>query len=98
MVDRQEVEALVREIEEGCREHSCTPHDMSLDVEGDTLLALCRAWLALEAAREDAERYRWLRQMIYDERIITAPDNQAAMLYGDKLDAAVDSAREARNG
>ena len=52
MVDRQEVEALVREIEEGCREHSCTPHDMSLDVEGDTLAALCRAWLALEDAPE----------------------------------------------
>ena len=50
MVDRQEVEALVREIEEGCREHSCTPHDMSLDVEGDTLLALCRAWLAVQDA------------------------------------------------
>ena len=50
MVDRQEVEALVREIEEGCREHSCTPHDMSLDVEGDILLALCRAWMALDGA------------------------------------------------
>ncbi len=49
MVERQEVEALVREIEEGCREHSCTPHDMSLDVEADTLAALCRAWLALDA-------------------------------------------------
>lgn len=49
MVERQEVEELVREIEEGCREHSCTPHDMSLDVEGDTLAALCRAWLAVDA-------------------------------------------------
>ncbi len=52
MVERQEVEALVREIEEGCREHSCTPHDMSLDVEGDTLAALCRAWLAVQDAPE----------------------------------------------
>lgn len=50
MVERQEVEALVREIEEGCREHSCTPHDMSIDVECDTLAALCRAWLAVQDA------------------------------------------------
>jgi len=60
--------------------------------------ALIEAAATLEAAREDAERYRWLRQMIYDERIITAQDNQAAMLCGDKLDAAIDAAREARNG
>ena len=56
MIERQEVEALVREIEEGCREHSCTPHNMSLDVEGDILLALCRAWLAVDSGQVETVR------------------------------------------
>ena len=38
----------------------------------------------------DADRYRWLRQMIYDERIIIGSDR---MLHGEKLDAAIDAAR-----
>lgn len=50
MVDDAVVLGLLWEIEEGCREHSCTPHDMSLDVEGDTLLELCRTWLAVQEA------------------------------------------------
>ena len=50
MLDDAVVLGLLWEIEEGCREHSCTPHDMSLDVEGDTLLELCRAWLAVQDA------------------------------------------------
>lgn len=40
----------------------------------------------------DAARYRWLRQMIYDDRIIVAADR---MLHGDALDAAIDAARAA---
>jgi hypothetical protein len=40
----------------------------------------------------DAERYRWLRQMIYDERIIAAPNPQASMLHGERLDQALDAA------
>ena len=39
--------------------------------------------------RRDAERYRWLRGMIYDDRIIVAADR---MLHGEALDAAVDAA------
>lgn len=50
MVDDAVVLGLLWEIEEGCSAHSCTPRDMSLDVEGDTLAALCRAWLAADGA------------------------------------------------
>lgn len=48
MLDDAVVLGLLWEIEEWCREHSCTPHNMSLDVEGDTLLELCRTWLAVD--------------------------------------------------
>ena len=40
-------------------------------------------------AQQDVERYRWLRQMIFDDSIIVAPDR---MLHGDALDAAIDAA------
>ena len=39
----------------------------------------------------DAARYRWLRAMIYDDRIIVAPDR---MLNGYALDEAIDDALE----
>jgi hypothetical protein len=39
----------------------------------------------------DAARYRWLRGMIYDDRIIVAPDS---MLCGPALDAAIDAAMQ----
>ena len=44
-----------------------------------------------EALRRDAERYRWLRGMIYDDRIIVSADT---MLYGEALDAAIDAAMQ----
>jgi hypothetical protein len=44
-----------------------------------------------DALKADAERYRWLRQMIFDDRIIVSA---ARMLHGDLLDEAVDAARE----
>lgn len=43
-------------------------------------------------AYTDALRYRWLRGMIFDDRIIVASDR---MLHGDKLDAAIDAAMSA---
>jgi hypothetical protein len=43
------------------------------------------------ALREDAERYRWLRQMVFDDRIIPSPDR---MLHGEELDSAIDAARK----
>ena len=46
----------------------------------------------LAALRADAMRYRWLRQMIYDDRIIVAPDR---MLHGPELDAAIDAMQAA---
>ena len=49
----------------------------------------------LETARQDVERYRWLRQMIFDDSIIVAPDR---MLHGDALDAAIDAAIRALEG
>ena len=36
-----------------------------------------------ERLRRDADRYRWLRDMIYDDRIIVAADR---MLNGEALD------------
>ena len=42
-----------------------------------------------ERLRRDADRYRWLRDMIYDDRIIVAADR---MLNGEALDVAVDAA------
>ena len=42
-----------------------------------------------ERLRRDAYRYRWLRDMIYDDRIIVAADR---MLNGEALDVAVDAA------
>lgn len=50
-----------------------------------------RGWLLdeVEALRRDARRYRWLRNMIYDDRIIVAADR---MLHGEALDAAIDAA------
>lgn len=40
--------------------------------------------------REDVLRYRWIRQMIFDDRIIVEPDR---MLHGEALDKAIDHAR-----
>lgn len=48
-----------------------------------------------ERYRRDAERYRWLRQMIYDDRIIVDPDR---MLSGVALDAAIDTAMQGGEG
>ena len=45
-------------------------------------------------AYTDALRYRWLRGMIFDDRIIVASDR---MLHGDKLDAAIDAAMSAQS-
>lgn len=55
MVDRQEVEALL-EVVRGGTEHVCArlgvaPGHTVYAVEVDTLAALCRAWLALDAPK-----------------------------------------------
>ena len=42
-----------------------------------------------ERLRRDAKRYRWLRDMIYDDRVIVSADR---MLNGEALDVAVDAA------
>lgn len=42
-----------------------------------------------ERLRVDAERYRWLWSMIFDDSIIVARDR---MLHGDELDTAIDAA------
>jgi len=44
------VEALLRNIELTADEHKCQPADVTFEVEGDTLYALCRRWLAVEDA------------------------------------------------
>ena len=65
----------------------------------DSVLAdygLCRAAElegALEAAREDGERYRWIRS----SRRTTAELEIVLNHKGGVLDAAIDAAREARN-
>lgn len=47
---------------------------------------------AVAAQERDAQRYRWLRRMIFDDRIIKGGgDGSATMLYGEKLDAAIDA-------
>lgn len=51
--------------------------------------AVLVAAAVLDRPRRDAERYRWLRGMIYDDQIIVAADR---MLHGEALDAAVDAA------
>ena len=51
---------------------------------------------ALEAAREDAERYRWLRQSHWYVGIGPDGDTEGVSLcsfYGAELDAAIDQAR-----
>lgn len=59
------------------------------------VLALPNDTSALDALTKDAERYRWLRQMVYDETIMVAPDR---MLHGDELDAAIDAAMKLGTG
>ena len=48
MVDRQEVEALLLNVALATDENKCQPADVVFQVEGDTLAALCRAWLAVD--------------------------------------------------
>jgi predicted RNase H-like nuclease (RuvC/YqgF family) len=43
----------------------------------------------LAECQKDAERYRWLRGMIYDDRIMVENDR---MLHGKELDKAIDKA------
>ena len=45
---REDVEALLHDIGLTADEHKCQPADVAFEVEGDTLAALCRAWLALD--------------------------------------------------
>lgn len=66
MLDDAVVLGLLWEIEDGCREHSCTPHNMSLEVEGDTLLELCRTWLAAQDAQIGFDKYQ---QFVNDMKI-----------------------------
>ena len=59
---------------------------------------IARLRAELEAARVDAERYRWLRQSDLDENFkpyIHAPENDMEFwaLKGEYADAAIDAAR-----
>lgn len=61
---------------------------------------LIEAAAAFEAAREDAERYRWLRSETSPAaEVMFRPDEDFGFyaLWGDELDAAVDQAREKEN-
>lgn len=51
-IDRKEVEALLHDIGLTADEHKCQPADVAFEVEGDTLAALCRTWLAVDASPE----------------------------------------------
>lgn len=44
-----------------------------------------------EALRRDAERYRWLRGMLYDDQIIAATGR---VLHSETLDASIDAAMQ----
>ena len=83
------------------------PRDAVLVVEHDQFSSsshpvgrLCHeAAAALEAAREDAERYRWLRDRhdkTHQDWHVRDQWNNVPAIGG--LDAAIDAAREARNG
>ena len=47
---REEVEALLHNVALTADENKCQPADVTFEIEGDILAALCRAWLALEDA------------------------------------------------
>ncbi len=47
---REEVEALLHDIDLTADEHKCQPADVTFEIEGDILAALCRRWLAVEDA------------------------------------------------
>ena len=49
MVDRQEVEALLDEVHSMAETNRVAIGDIAHAVDGDTLAALCRAWLAVDA-------------------------------------------------
>ena len=66
-------------------------HPLSNDNGNLVINALNQLIEEAQPWKRDAERYRWLRQMVFDDRIIIAPDR---MLYGDELDAAIDAAME----
>lgn len=51
MVERQEVEALLAEVHSMAEINQVAVGDIAHPVSGDTLAALCRAWLALEEAQ-----------------------------------------------
>ena len=68
----------------------------------DTAGLLNEAAAALEAAREDAERYRWLRSLDGSCDAAACVNINTGfdwiVQHGADLDADIDAAREARNG
>ena len=83
-----------------------TGHNAADREHAELIRLLTKAADALEAAREDAERYRWLRDEARTNRaphIFQYPaqsfDHPQYPHFKDVgLDAAIDAAREARNG
>ena len=51
MVERQEVEAILAEVHSMAETNRVAVGDIAHPVEGDTLAALCRAWLALDSGQ-----------------------------------------------
>lgn len=45
MIERKEVEAMLHLVALAADENNCQPADVAFEVEGDTLAALCQAWL-----------------------------------------------------
>ena len=71
--------------------------DMMLTEQTVLYAAERDAWRAkVEALRADAERYRWMRRIdsspihVFD---LTSAETADASIYGDELDAAIDTAR-----
>lgn len=48
---REDVDALLLDIDLTADEHKCQPADVTFEIEGDILAALCRRWLAVEDAQ-----------------------------------------------
>jgi len=75
---------------------ACSMDSLAInDATIEAAVALQSLHDAKERAEANAARYEWLRQMIFDDRIIVQPDR---MLHGAELDAAIDNAREGGRG
>lgn len=92
-----ELNALHREIAELQRRAERAEASATAWNEAASLMKLraTQAESALSAAKEDAERYRWLRkkERLYREEIEPVIMVDGDMMAGEKLDAAIDAAR-----